>query len=197
MPQRSPRRQRPGPARPRRPRDPARRVAYDVVRAVDERAAYANLMLPALLRERGLTGRDAALATELTYGTLRGRGTYDAVLGLCSDRPVAKIDLRVGGANLIVMKSPEGQEMPNRGTYLEIVPNEKLVFTDAYTGDWQPSGKPFMTVVLTFKDEGGKTRYLARCRHWNRHDRDTHEQMGFHQGWGICADQLEALAKSI
>lgn len=111
--------------------------------------------------------------------------------------PVAKIDLRVGGANLIVMKSPEGQEMPNRGTYLEIVPNEKLVFTDAYTGDWQPSGKPFMTVVLTFKDEGGKTRYLARCRHWNRHDRDTHEQMGFHQGWGICADQLEALAKSI
>jgi 16S rRNA (cytosine967-C5)-methyltransferase len=63
------------------------------VQAVDERDAYANLLLPSLLRERGLTGRDAALATELTYGTLRGRGTYDAVLGMCSDRPVAKIDL--------------------------------------------------------------------------------------------------------
>lgn len=111
--------------------------------------------------------------------------------------PIAKIDLRVGGANMIVMKSPEGQEMPNRGTYLEIVPNEKLVFTDAYTGHWQPSGKPFMTVVLTFEDEGGKTRYIARCRHWNKEDCLAHEQMGFHQGWGICADQLEALAKSI
>ena len=78
--------------------------------------------------------------------------------------PIAKLDLRVGGANMIVMKSPEGQEMPNRGTYLEIVPNEKLVFTDAYTGDWQPSGKPFMTVVLTFEDEGGKTRYVGTVR---------------------------------
>jgi len=71
------------------------------------------------------------------------------------------------------------------------------VFTDAYTGDWKPSGKPFMTVVLTFEDEGGKTRYIARSRHWSKEDREAHEQMGFHQGWGICADQLEALAKSI
>jgi hypothetical protein len=78
--------------RRRQPRDPVRRAAFDVVHAVDDRDAYANLMLPSLLRERGLTGRDAALATELTYGTLRGRGTYDAVLGRCSDRPVAKID---------------------------------------------------------------------------------------------------------
>jgi 16S rRNA (cytosine967-C5)-methyltransferase len=82
-----------GNARPKRPRDPVRRTAFDVLRAVDERDAYANLLLPSLLRERGLAGRDAALATELTYGTLRGRGTYDAVLGMCSDRPVAKIDL--------------------------------------------------------------------------------------------------------
>jgi len=111
--------------------------------------------------------------------------------------PTAQIDLRVGGSNMIVMKSPEGQEMPNAGTYLEIVPNEKIVFTDAYTGDWQPGSKPFMTVVLTFADEGGKTRYIARCRHWSKEDRDTHEKMGFHQGWGICADQLEALTRSI
>ena len=68
----------PGRGRPAaRPRaDPARRVALDVLRATRERDAYANLLLPALLRERGLTGRDAALATELCYGTLRGLGTY-------------------------------------------------------------------------------------------------------------------------
>jgi uncharacterized protein YndB with AHSA1/START domain len=54
-----------------------------------------------------------------------------------------------------------------------------------------------MTVVLTFQDEGGKTRYTARARHWSKEDRETHEKMGFHQGWGVCADQLEALARSI
>ena len=75
--------------------DPARRAAYDVLRAVADRDAYANLLLPALLAERGLTGRDAAFATELTYGTLRGQGTYDAVLAACSDRPLDKLDLPV------------------------------------------------------------------------------------------------------
>jgi 16S rRNA (cytosine967-C5)-methyltransferase len=59
---------------------------------VDQRDAYANLLLPSVLTDRGLTGRDAALATELTYGTLRGRGTYDAILGVCSDRGVDRID---------------------------------------------------------------------------------------------------------
>jgi uncharacterized protein YndB with AHSA1/START domain len=95
------------------------------------------------------------------------------------------------------MRSPEGQEIPCPGTYLEIVPNRKLVFTDAYTGDWQPSGKPFMTAILTFEPEGGKTRYTARVRHWSAEDKAAHEQMGFHKGWGQCADQLEALAKTL
>jgi uncharacterized protein YndB with AHSA1/START domain len=107
--------------------------------------------------------------------------------------PHAELDVRPGGANLIIMKSPEGQEMPNRGTYLEVVPNEKIVFTDAYVGNWIPSPKPFMTVILTFEDEAGKTRYTARVRHWTAEDKETHEKMGFHQGWGICTDQLTAL----
>jgi uncharacterized protein YndB with AHSA1/START domain len=111
--------------------------------------------------------------------------------------PVARTDLKVGGNNLIVMKSPEGQEIPCPGTYLEIVPNQKLVFTDAYTGDWVPGGKPFMTAILTFEEEDGKTRYTARVRHWNAEDLKTHEQMGFHQGWGICTDQLAELAQRI
>jgi uncharacterized protein YndB with AHSA1/START domain len=113
--------------------------------------------------------------------------------------PIAEVDLRVGGANRIVMKAPDGQEIPCPGTYLEIVPHEKLVFTDAYAGDWMPKaeGKPFMTAIITFEDEGGKTRYTARVRHWTKEDYDTHVKMGFHQGWGQCADQLAALAKSI
>lgn len=111
--------------------------------------------------------------------------------------PVAKTELRVGGSNLIVMRSPEGEDMPLSGTYLEIVPGRKLVFTDAYTGDWVPSGKPFMTVTVTFEEEGGKTRYTARVTHWSKEDRDAHVQMGFHEGWGLCADQLAELAKSI
>jgi 16S rRNA (cytosine967-C5)-methyltransferase len=93
---------------PRRQVDPARRVAYDVLRAVAERDAYANLLLPALLTERGLAGRDAAFATELTYGTLRGRGTYDAILAACSDRdqldPPVRDVLRLGAHQLLATR---------------------------------------------------------------------------------------------
>src|SRR4249920_4168291 len=74
--------------------------------------------------------------------------------------PVAELDVRPGGANLIVMRGPEGKDMPNRGVYLEVVENERLVFTDAYTKAWEPSAKPFFTGILTFEDAGdGKTRY--------------------------------------
>jgi len=89
---------------------PAREVALEVLRAVADRDAYANLLLPALLAERGLHGRDAALATELAYGTLRGRGTYDAVLAACSTRPLADVDpplldvLRLGTHQLLATR---------------------------------------------------------------------------------------------
>lgn len=107
--------------------------------------------------------------------------------------PVAELDVRPGGANLIVMRDPEGNDLPNRGIYLEIVENERLVFTDAYVAAWEPSARPFMTVILTFEDRGGKTLYTARVRHWSAADRETHEKMGFHRGWGQCTDQLAAL----
>jgi len=90
--------------------DPARLVALEVLRGVRERDAYANLLLPALLRERGLTGRDAALATELSYGTLRGQGTYDAVIAACSARGLGRIDppvldvLRLGAHQLLATR---------------------------------------------------------------------------------------------
>ncbi|WP_030382398.1 MULTISPECIES: RsmB/NOP family class I SAM-dependent RNA methyltransferase [unclassified Streptomyces] len=92
------------PRRPRKPgkpyrrpqKDPVRILAFEALRAVDERDAYANLVLPPLLRKArekdGFDGRDAALATELVYGTLRRQGTYDAVLAACVDRPLREVD---------------------------------------------------------------------------------------------------------
>lgn len=110
----------------------------------------------------------------------------------------AVTDVRVGGASCITMQSPDGKEFPNRGVYLEVVPNEKIVFTDAFTSAWEPSAKPFFTGILTFEDLGnGKTKYTARVRHWTVEDCQAHEKMGFHQGWGIAATQLEALAQRI
>ena len=113
------------------------------------------------------------------------------------ETPHAELDVRPGGASLVVMRGPDGVEFPNRGVFLEVVPDARLVFTDAYTSAWEPSPKPFMTVVLTFEDEAGKTRYTARVRHWTAADRQAHEAMGFHQGWGQCADQLAALAATL
>lgn len=87
--------------------DPARIAARDVLRAVRERDAYANLLLPKLLRERRITGRDAALATELTYGTARSAGFLDAVISAAAGRPAAEIDgklldvLRLGSYQLL------------------------------------------------------------------------------------------------
>src|SRR4051794_26565493 len=111
--------------------------------------------------------------------------------------PHAEMEVRPGGSSLIVMRGPDGNEFPNRGIYLEIVENERLVFTDAYTAAWEPSDKPFMTVIITFADEEGGTRYTALVRHWSAADRETHEKMGFHQGWGIAPDQLAALAATL
>jgi 16S rRNA (cytosine967-C5)-methyltransferase len=113
----TPGRNRPRPAGPtqqsrrhnpaRKPLDPARRAAFDVLRAVTERDAYPNLALPALLRERGIVGRDAAFATELTYGTCRTRGLLDAVIGVAAGRspdtinPVLLDLLRLGTYQLL------------------------------------------------------------------------------------------------
>ncbi|WP_026602730.1 SRPBCC family protein [Methylomonas sp. 11b] len=109
----------------------------------------------------------------------------------------ADLDVRAGGTSSILMRSPDGQEFPNQGIYLEVVPNERLVFTDAYTSAWEPSTKPFMTGIITFTPEDGKTRYSARVLHWSAADRKSHEEMGFHEGWGKATDQLVELVASL
>jgi 16S rRNA (cytosine967-C5)-methyltransferase len=91
------------------PVDVARLVAFDVLRAVDEHDAYANLELARALRDRRVTGRDAALATELVSGTLRRQGTYDAVLAALVHRPVdapVRDALRLGTHQLLSMRIP-------------------------------------------------------------------------------------------
>jgi uncharacterized protein YndB with AHSA1/START domain len=109
----------------------------------------------------------------------------------------AEMDVRPGGSSIITMQGPDGTEVPNWGVYLEVVPDQRLVFTDAYTSAWQPSAKPFFTCVLTFEDEGGQTRYTARARHWSAEGCAAHEKMGFHEGWAIATDQLAALAATL
>jgi uncharacterized protein YndB with AHSA1/START domain len=112
--------------------------------------------------------------------------------------PHIEMDLRPGGANLFVMADPDGNEFPNRGVYLEVVENEKLVFTDAFTSAWVPSAKPFMVGTITLEDLGsGKTKYTAKVLHWSEEDRQAHEKMGFHEGWGQCTDQLAALVAKL
>ena len=104
---------RPVGTRPRKRRaDPVRVAALDTVRAVTEQDAYANLVLPGVLRRARLHGRDAGFATELAYGTLRGRGLYDALLSGCLDRPLDQVDaalldvLRLGAHQLFGMRVP-------------------------------------------------------------------------------------------
>lgn len=110
----------------------------------------------------------------------------------------AVMDQRVGGAAYYLMEGPNGEKFPNRGVYLEIVPQRKIVFTDAFVSDWVPSPKAFMVSTVTMEDApDGKTKYRATASHWSAEDREQHEKMGFHEGWGKAADQLEELARSL
>ncbi len=113
--------------------------------------------------------------------------------------PKVDVDVRPGGRSSITMRSPEGQDFPNPGQYLEVVPNRKIVFSDAFVGDWVPKdGAPFFVGEVTFEDaRPGKTKYTARARHWTAEAKAQHEQMGFISGWTQCARQLEELAKTL
>ncbi|WGW05239.1 SRPBCC family protein [Tropicibacter oceani] len=107
------------------------------------------------------------------------------------------IDLRVGGRFNTVMVV-NGQEMPNSGVYLEVIPGQRLVFTDAYTEGWKPAPDPFMTAILDLKPDGkGGTIYTATARHRSTETREAHENMGFYDGWGTVVDQLVDYARTL
>lgn len=108
--------------------------------------------------------------------------------------PGVEFDLRPGGLMRTDMRAPDGQDLPNQGVFLEVVPNRKLVFTDAFRAGWAPAG-PFMVAVVTFEPEGQGTRYTARCLHWTEESLQKHERMGFHEGWDAVTTQLAELAE--
>lgn len=109
-----------------------------------------------------------------------------------------EMNVRPGGTSLVVVLKPDGTLLSTLSTYLEVVPNKRLVFTDAYSSAWQPSAKPFMTVDLTFEKLGrGKTGYTALVRHWTAEDRQKHLDMGFENCWNQSLDQLVELAVSL
>ena len=116
-----------------------------------------------------------------------------------------EIDLRPGGIFRTVMRSPEGQEFSNAGCYLEIVPNEKLVWTSALGPDYRPAIRAavtgscdelYFTAIIMLEAQGHRTRYTALVMHGDEATSKKHEEMGFYQGWGTVLDQLVALAKT-
>ena len=109
-----------------------------------------------------------------------------------------RMDLRPGGEFYSVFNGPDGESFENAGVFLEVEPRRRLVSTDAFRPGWGPSSRAFMVAETLFEDAGdGRTRYIARAMHWDRATLEEHERMGFHEGWGQCVDQLEALARSL
>lgn len=116
-----------------------------------------------------------------------------------------EIDLRPGGIFRTVMRSPEGQEFPNAGCYLEIISNEKLVWTNALAPGFRPAkvsatevadcGAFVFTAVISLEPQGNGTKYKALVMHGDEDGRKKHEEMGFHEGWGKALDQLVAHMK--
>lgn len=101
-----------------------------------------------------------------------------------------EIDLRPGGIFATTMRSPEGEEFPNAGCYLEVVPNERMIWTDTLLAGYRPSPKPFFTAALLLEPTATGTRYTAIAIHGNEETRKNHEEMGFHDGWGAVVTQM-------
>ena len=114
-----------------------------------------------------------------------------------------EMDLRPGGIFRTVMRSPEGEEFPNVGCYLEVVEHEKLVWTDVLGPGYRPKapspgcGSLSFTAVLLLEPHGSGTKYTAIAIHRDEEDTQKHREMGFHEGWGAALDQLVSLAKSM
>ena len=106
-----------------------------------------------------------------------------------------RIDPRPGGIFSVVMASPEGAEMEETpGCILLARPERRLVWTDALGPEFRPNAAPFMTADITMEPDGDGSLYRALVRHGSAEASRRHAEMGFHDGWGTCLSQLEALA---
>ena len=108
---------------------------------------------------------------------------------------IVEQDWRPGVRSAMIMRGPEGETNPVEGVFLEVTPNRRFVFTDAFKVGWIPQ-TAFMVGSFEFADEGGKTRYTASARHWTAEAMAQHETMGFADGWGKAADQLTELVET-
>lgn len=107
-----------------------------------------------------------------------------------------EIDLRPGGIFRTVMQGPEGPPTAgDPGCFLEVIPQRRLVWTDALGPGFRPRPEPFMTAAITLEPVTGGTRYLAHAMHRDRDIRQQHQDMGFAEGWGAALDQLVALCQ--
>ena len=98
----------------------------------------------------------------------------------------------------MIMRGPDGEAFPNEGVYLEVVPQTRLVFTDAFRAGWEIAESPLFVGLIELEDApGGGTLYTARARHFTDEGKAGHEAMGFHEGWGIAAQQLEEFAATL
>ena len=114
------------------------------------------------------------------------------------ETPVVEIEPRDGGKFRTVMRGPNDFHMDSTGVLLKVEKDKRLIFTDAFGPDWKPTEKAFFAAEIIFDDlGGGQTRYTATARHWSVEDKQAHEQMGFHEGWGICLDQLVEVARAL
>jgi uncharacterized protein YndB with AHSA1/START domain len=111
---------------------------------------------------------------------------------------VRAFDLRPGGAFHTVMRGPDGGLSDNPGSFVEVIPQARIVFTSLMTAGWRPAMPwlPF-TAIITMADEGSGTRYTATAMHPDPATRGRHAEMGFDQGWNICIDQLDAFAQQL
>lgn len=108
-----------------------------------------------------------------------------------------EMDLRCGG-KFNTTFNVDGNIIRNTGVFLEIVDGRRLVFTDTYSEGWKPAADPFMTAIIDFADaDKGGTTYTATARHSSPEARKSHEDMGFFDGWGMVATQLEDYARSL
>ena len=107
---------------------------------------------------------------------------------------VIEQDWRAGGRSAMVMRGPDGEENPLEGVFLEVVPEVRFVFTNAFRAGWLPQA-PFMVGGFVIAPEGDGTRYRAWARHWDEAAMRQHEAMGFAAGWGTVADQLAELVE--
>lgn len=108
------------------------------------------------------------------------------------------LDPRPGGVFSLSMVSPDGEAIPaDPGCFLEVVENRKLVWTDGLGPGYRPKAGGFFTAFVLFEPEGEGTRYTAIAVHKDPADRDKHETMGFHDGWGTVLDQLVEFARDL